>query len=350
MNVRMTISAALLAAWSSCGMAANTDAAPPSVLVTVTRLHQGSLPRTITAYGAVQSTPSARLSLSAKRAGTIGQIYVHVGDQVPPDSPLMQLVPDAQTIAAYQQAEAAQRAARRQVSRTHKLLSQHLATTQDLENADKAEADATATLAALNAQGGDKPSILHAPYPAIVMRLPLVAGNAVTPGTVLAELTKADGLILRVGVMPDEARRIHAGDAAQITSIDGSDPTPATVVRRGSVVEPASGLVSVDVALLKGALFPGESANAIITVGEATGYLVPHAAVLVDDQGNPYVVQADGTKAHKVPVQVVASHGDTDAIQGPGLDPKQALVLSGNYQIDDGMHVRFADASKESAK
>jgi hypothetical protein len=84
-------------------------------------------------------------------------------------------------------------------------------------------------------------------------------------------------------------------------------------------------------------------AQAAITTGESRGYVVPHAAILADDSGDPYVVQAVNGVAHKVPVQVLVAHGARDVISGK-LDARSPLVLSGNYQLDDGMKVRLADS------
>jgi len=111
---------------------------------------------------------------------------------------------------------------------------------------------------------------------------------------------------------------------------------------RGAVAEADTGLVPVDIALPPGQFYPGEMAEAIITTGQMHGYVVPHSAVLVNESGAPYVVQAiDGT-AKKVPVQVVGAHGDEDVITG-ALNARAPLVLAGNYQLDDGMKVRLSD-------
>jgi hypothetical protein len=78
------------------------------------------------------------------------------------------------------------------------------------------------------------------------------------------------------------------------------------------------------------------------------GYVVPHEAVLVNDGGEPYVVQAVSGVAHKVPVHVLDAHGAQDVITG-ALDARAPLVLSGNYQLDDGMKVRLADTPPAGA-
>jgi hypothetical protein len=70
---------------------------------------------------------------------------------------------------------------------------------------------------------------------------------------------------------------------------------------------------------------------------------VPHQAILVDDQGAPYVVQAVDGGARQVPVQIVLSDGARDVIAG-SLDPAAPLVLAGNYQLTNGMAIRDANA------
>lgn len=350
MNYRMIASAALMAVWANCGAAAQAGSTQPSVLVTVTALRKGSLPQTVTAFGAVQSSPSALESITAKANDTVEALYVHEGDQVAAGAPLLALVPGIQTTVAYKQAQSARRDAQSAVVRTRRLAAQHLATAQDLANAEKAYADARTVLDALEASGAAGPVTLRAPFPAIVMRLPVSRGASVASGTPLLELARPERLVLRVGVTPVDARRIKVGDTAQVTELGSEQAQPASVLRCGAIVDPATGLVPVDVGLASDHLFPGEAAKATITVGHAIGYVVPHSAILVDDRGDPYVVQAAKGKARKVSVQIVTTHGDQAAIRGDTLDAEQALVLSGNYQLDDGMTLRSKDAGKESAK
>jgi len=78
------------------------------------------------------------------------------------------------------------------------------------------------------------------------------------------------------------------------------------------------------------------------------GYVVPHEAVLVNDSGRPYVVQAVNGVAHKVSVRVLDAHGDQDVIAG-ALNARAPLVLTGNHQLDDGMKVRLANTPPAGA-
>lgn len=319
-----------------------TAAAQPSVLVQLTALKKGSLPRTITAYGKVEPGPAARRTVMAPVAAVVGEVFVRPGQEVAKGAPLVLLGPSPATAAAYAQARSALRAADGLLARTRTLLGQHLATRQQLADAGKSQADARATLAALEAEGASAPQTLRAPFRAIANAVSTSPGAIVAPGAALVDLTRPNALVLRVGVMPARAAAIRPGQAVRITPLGRHDAAAGRVVLRGSVVDPASGLVPVDIALPPGTFLAGEMAAAEIVTGRARGYVVPHAAILVDRQGDPYVVQAVNRIARKVPVKVLVSDGDgdTNVVTGP-LDPAAPLVLAGNYQLKNGMRVRL---------
>ena len=125
----------------------------PSVQVQITPLQQGSLPRTVSAYGVVQAGPGAQNGIVAPMAAQVAQVYVRSGQAVASGAPLVLLRPTPSTQAAYAQAVSALKVASEAAGRTQQLLSQFLATRQQLADAQKAEGDARAALEALQAQG-----------------------------------------------------------------------------------------------------------------------------------------------------------------------------------------------------
>lgn len=320
--------------------AAGDDTA--SVLVRISKVEKGNLPETATGYGTVEADPSARTTVTAPLAAIVGNVYVRPGEEVQKGARLLKLVPNPQTSSSYQQAVSALQNATALVSHTRELYKEFLATRQDLANAEKAEADARAGLAALKAQGAQGPRTITAPFHAIVTRLSASVGATVNIGSPLLDLAPPGSLILRVGVVPDQAARINSGDMATVTPVGGSRTYSGKVMLRGAMVEAANGLVPVDISLPPGALLPGQTARAAITTGAMQGYVVPHTAILVDDSGQPYVVQAVHMTARIVHVRVLGSHGDKDVVAGK-LDMSAPLVLAGNYQLKDGMKVRLTD-------
>jgi hypothetical protein len=105
--------------------------------------------------------------------------------------------------------------------------------------------------------------------------------------------------------------------------------------------------VPVEITLPAQKFVPGEAAEASISVGNVSGYLVPHDAVLINDSGDDYVVQAVGGKGKLVDVKVLGTQDANDVISG-SLDANAPLVTTGNYQVQDGMPLRFATAAQPS--
>jgi len=313
----------------------------PSVEVTVTSVEKGSLPRVLTAYGAVEAGASARQSVTAPLSATIGEIEVREGQQVAKDAPLLRLAPSPQAAASYAEARSALGVAKVLVERTHTLLGQHLATQQQLAEAEKSQSSAAAALAALEAEGADGPHVLKAPFDAIVIAITARSGAIVAEGAALVDLARPSGLVLRAGVVPERAREIKQGDPASVTPIGAHQALMGKVLLRGSMVDPGTGLVPVEIALPANQVLPGEMAEAAITTGEVTGYVVPHQAILVDERGNPYVVQAVDNAAKIVAVRILGAAKDKDVVEGP-LNAAAPLVLAGNHQLQDGMKVRMA--------
>lgn len=313
-----------------------------SVLVTLTRLQQGTLPHVVVGYGTIGAANSGRQTVMAPESAMIGEIFVRLGEQVPAGAPLVRLSPSPASAAAYMQAKSALTVAQQLVASTNKLVALHLATAQELASARKSQSDARSQLRALQMVGAAGPKVIRAPFPAIVTALTTTPGALVAEGAPLLDLAAPGRLVLTVGVVPAQAADVAPNDPAVVTLVGSNVSASGTVMVRGSFAQAASGLVPVDVALPPGKFFPGEMAEAAITTGELHGYLVPHAAILVGDNGAPYVVQAIGGVAKKVPVKVLGAHNDRDVISG-ALDSRAPLVLTGNYQLDNGMKIRLAD-------
>ncbi len=326
------------AADDDSGSSASSDS---SVLVTLAPLTEGSLPRVIVGYGTIAAASSGRKTIVSTTSSVVEEVYVRLGEQVSQGSPLIRLAPSAGTAASYAQAKSAAAVAERLLTSTKSLVAHHLATRQQLADAEKSASDARAQLQALETQGAGGPHIVRAPFRGIVTALSASPGSLATEGAALLELAEARNLVLTVGVVPAQADGIAPDDSAAVTPVGADQSVPGKVLMRGDVAESDTGLVPVEVSLAPGRFLPGEMAEAAITAGEWRGYVVPHQAVLVDDTGAPYVVQAIGGRAKKVPVRVLGSHGDRDAIAG-ALDKRAPLVLDGNYQLQDGMKLRLA--------
>jgi len=319
-----------------------------SVLVTLTQLKEGSLPHVIVGYGTVEPSAAGHKMIMAPVSAVVAEIDVRMGEEVPAGAPLIRLTPSPATAASYSQAKSALSVAERLVASTRKLVSGHLATAQQLADAEKSESDARSQLQALDAEGAGGLHVIRAPFRAIVTSLSTTSGAIVAEGAALLDLAAPENLVLNVGVVPAQAGDIRANDKATVQVIGASQSVATKVLLSGAVAEADTGLVPVQIALPPGRFLPGEMAQAAIITGEMRGYVVPHEAVLVNDSGRPYVVQAVNGVAHKVSVRVLDAHGDQDVIAG-ALNARAPLVLTGNHQLDDGMKVRLANTPPAGA-
>jgi len=348
MNSRLLACVLCLAAAITQGSRAHAE--QPSAAVQLTRLNAGSLARSIVAYGRVRAAASGRRTVMAPASVDVAAVYVRRGEELAKGARLIELLPSPRTAAAYARARSALQVAQQLVARTQDLLAQHLATAQQLAEAQKSASDAHADLRALRVQGAGGPNVLRAPFAAIVTGVSTTPGAIVAEAAPLLELARPSQLVLEVGLQPGQAAAVRRGDPARVRFIGGRRTLSGTVVLRAAVVDAASGLVPVEIVLPRGRFLPGEAAEVRIETGEVCGYVVPHAAILVDDRGEPYVVQAAGLKARKVSVKVLAQQGDRDVIAGGRLDASQPLVLSGNYQLDDGMNLRVANRAEQGGR
>jgi membrane fusion protein, multidrug efflux system len=320
----------------------------PTVQAQLVDLKKGSLPQIVTAYGSVDASTSSQRTVTAPAAAVVEEIYVRKGQEVEKDAPLLRLMPSPATSSSYAQAQSALRVATNLVERTQKMVEQHLATAQQLAEAEKSQGDARAALAALQAQGAAGANVLHAPSRSIVTAISTTPGTIVTEGAALLSLAEAGGLVVKVGVVPAEASDIKPDDPTTVTPLGAAETIATKVLMRGSMIDSTTGMVPVEIALPPGQFLPGQPASAAITVGEAQGYLVPHEAILVDDNGRPYVVQAVNSTAKQATIHILAANGDQDVIDGP-LDPAAPVVLAGNHQLHDGMKVQAAQAADKAA-
>jgi membrane fusion protein, multidrug efflux system len=334
---------------AACASPQAPAVATPSVLVSTQTPVRGSIPDVITAYGTALPAVNGGMTLSVQSDGRVLQLFVTPGEAVHAGQRLLDFEISAVARSNYEQALSGLKLASDERTRIARLLSQQLATRDQLAKADKAVSDAQAALRALEREYGGKPrQTLVAPFDGVVSSIPVAQGARVQPAIALVTLTRTDGLVVTVGVEPAQRQRLQLGQPARLEAL-GSSPEPALagkLVRIDHVLNPTTRLVDADVAV-SGTLLQGEAFRARIELGRIEGWLVPHDAVLSDTQG-AYLFQVAGGKAVRVAVKLLGSNGTTSVVAGP-VDPHRLLVTQGNYQLSDGMAVRQSSPVPQSA-
>jgi multidrug efflux pump subunit AcrA (membrane-fusion protein) len=147
-----------------------------------------------------------------------------------------------------------------------------------------------------------------------------------------------------LGVEPSDAAAIHAGDVVTLHGLSATLARSAAdgrIVLVGASIDTQSQLVDVgaNVPLGQSAFIPGTRVSADIATRSGMHWIVPRPALLKDNRG-AYVFQVNAqNEARRVAVVVQVENGDRYGVDGP-LQPGLALVVSGNYELEDGMVVQ----------
>lgn len=351
--------AALFAARSAHAGDASAAEPAPSVAVQVVPVSRQPISQQVVAYGVVGAAGANAVTVSLPYVARVTRVLVQPGQSVARGEALFVVQADPNAVVALTQAQSAATLARGELARTQALYRDGLATQSQLAAAQKALDDALQALAAQHTSGvavGAK--TIAAPVAGVVSQLSAAPGDQVQAGAALAQLVGANAAgahtaNVSLGVDPADAATIHAGERVVLHPLSAAQQTvqaQGQIAMAGAAVDPQSQLVNVgaNVPLAGTAFLPGMRVRAEIDTQTGTWWAVPRAAVLQDAQGQ-YVYQVlPGNKAHRVAVTVKVEQGARYGVDG-GLDAARPLVVSGNYELEEGMAVRIAKAEQGGA-
>jgi len=315
----------------------------PSVLVETAPVQERTLSDTLTAFGVLDPDPDQVLSLSLPHAGLINRVWVRLGQRVKSGDGLLEVItaPDARM--QYLQAQSAVDYARRELDRQQRLLAEQLATKANVAAAKKDLQDAAARLDALRQQGMDVAQVtLRAPMDGIVTRLDVSQGQRVQADTTAMLIAAEKRLIARLGVEPEDLDAVQPGVPVTITPVFVPDVQVESSVREvHAMIDPDTHLVEILAPVPEQAtnrLILGSRILGRIRLTSRQGLAVPRSAVL-GDAPDAYVYTVADSKARRVPVRTGADAGDLIEVSG-ALHAGDRVVVSGNYELSDGMAVR----------
>jgi membrane fusion protein (multidrug efflux system) len=311
-----------------------------SAQVVTQAVEQRSLANTISTFGDV--VPIRTIGISSAYPGQVSELLVIQGQMVSKGKPLAVIVSDPATQLAYRQAQTAAKLSEAELSRTQELFRLQLATQSQVDTAQKALDDAQSALAAQKALGGGTPrATLNAPADGIVTTLSVAQGDRVAAAAPMMQLSETGALKVLLGVDPSDRLRIKKGAAVAIGSLaDDAQTTQGKVIDVQDGIDPKTQLTNV-VVKIDGAdkrFITGMRVSANISAEQRKAFVVQRQAVLNDDKGD-YLFQVLKTKAHRVDVETVIDNSSLLGVTGD-LDPQAPVVISGNYELEDGMSVR----------
>ena len=324
------------------GMADEPSSEPVvSALVRVAKIERRPLATTSTVFGEVSSGKVEAVSFA--RAGQVSSLLVVPGQHVARGAPLAILVSDANAQMAYEQAVSSVNLAQNDLRRQERLLQLQLATASQVDTANKALADAQSGLKAQRQiGGGDTTSTITAPFNGVVTAISVAQGDRIQPGAAILQLGRADKLRILLGIEPEDRRSIRVGMSVTLSFVRRPGETVhGSITEIDALVDPKTQLINAIVVVPTAGnevLVPGMRVRAEIALKQQVAWIVPRDAVLSDEKGS-YIFQVDQNVAHRVNVKSVIEQADLVGVDGP-VNPAQALVIFGNYELKDGMKVR----------
>jgi RND family efflux transporter MFP subunit len=317
----------------------------PSVLVKTAPVQEKTLTETLMAFGVLDPDPDQVLSLSLPHAGLINRVWVRLGQRVKSGDGLLEVItaPDARM--QYLQAQSAVDYAQRELERQQRLLDEQLATRAQLDASRKNLQDARSTLESLHQRGMDVTrETLRAPMDGIVTRLDVSQGQRVQADTTAILIAAEKQLIARLGIEPEDLGTVQPGTPVQITSVFGRDVQVETTIREvHAMIDPDTHLVEVLASIPEqqvNQLVLGSRVLGRVQLASRTALVVPRSAVLGGESEASLYIVADG-KARRVPVRTGIEEDDLIEVTG-AMKAGDVVVVSGNYELTDGMTVRVS--------
>jgi RND family efflux transporter MFP subunit len=324
--------------------------AQPVVAVQTVHVQRATIGQPVRGYGIVAASASNLTTVNLPYVARLTELRVQPGQSVARGSPLAIVEADPAAVLAAAQAKSAATLAQGELTRTQSLYDKGLATQSQLATAAKALQDARQALAAQQQMGvaaGPRP--LASPIDGVVLQVSVAQGDQIQPGAAIMQLAAATGgndtrANVMLGVEPSDAIAIHRGDTVTLhglsTALAGIRAT-GRVVLVGASIDQQSQLVDVgaNVPVGQTAYIPGTRVAADITTNAGVHWVVPRAAVLKDEHGE-YVFQITAhNTAHRVAVITKVEDDGRYGVDG-ALDAAWPLVVSGNYELKDGMAVK----------
>jgi len=330
---------------------ASDETAGGSVEVVVAKVTPQILQKQLAVYGTVTVDAGRLTDISVLYDAVIQRVLVRDGQAIKRGEPLLQVAPTPAAHAEYVQAQTAVTVARAALDRSQRLLSENLATQADVETAQKALLDAQAAFAVQQTQNAALHPLL-ASNDAVVAQVAVKDGQQIAAGTTLLQLEPVHQRTAYVGVEPEALRDIRIGQRVELTSVFQQLPTSPTQTLTSTVtdihaaINPITRLVDIRAAIAKQQAtnwLSGEQLKGHIILDEQTQLAVPRSALLQDDRGT-YLFRVSTDKAHKLSVQKlyvdigIEAPGYIGIVKG--VSAGEAVVTSGNYELQDGMTVR----------
>jgi RND family efflux transporter MFP subunit len=356
--IRIALCAGLIAAGSALGCSGNASqtahaGGPGAMPVKVEEARNVPVNDSSEYVATLKSRDSAVIMPQVE--GIVTNIYVHSGDHVAANQPLMEIDPLKQqaTVRSQESSRAAQQAnlvwAKQQFERTQNLFNAGVVSKQDLEQAQSTLAAAQAQMDSLDAQVKEQEVQLHyykvvAPRAGIVGDIPVRVGDRVTNSTQLTTVDQPGSLEVYLYVPVEHSGQLKMGLPVQVLN----DADKVIAESKISFISPQvdnttqTVLVKARVANGNDALRQSQFIHARVIWGVHESPEVPILAVTrLAGQYFAFVAQPQNGGqyvARQVPLTIGQTVGNQYEVEN-GIKPGDKIIVSGTQFLVDGVPV-----------
>jgi RND family efflux transporter MFP subunit len=324
----------------------------PVAEVATARVRRANIAQAITAYGTIVAQPGNVRVLSMPFELRVAKVLVTAGEQVAAGDDVISIEPSPDTIQALQETRATAIAAEKELTQTEQRFKDQLATNAELLTAQEATEVAKLKLKSLTDRGAEKAQMLKAGATGVVNKTNIQEGQIVPAGGPLIEIASGNRIEAAVGVEPDDAAKLKVGQDAKLSAVGR---TSASVVA-GKIrliaqrVDSATRLVSVIVTLPDGAHWMQDTyIAATFNQSRADALVVPREALLPQEGGAYALFTVKGNHAVKHEVRVGSEDNHDAELLEPDVNEGEAVVVTGNYELEDGMEVKAVPPTERAA-
>ena len=323
----------------------------PTARVTLAPLQVGPIAQTLEAYGVIESAPGSEQVVPAPYDCLVRNVHVTAGTAVAAGDVLLEISPSPDSQLLLETAHSAQVVAEKTLSATQERFELKLATNQELIAAQQAEADARARLESLQARGLGRDGMIRAQSPGVIARVDATRGSQFLMGAPLVTVATAHGREARLGVESGDRLLLARNQPATLISTERSEPlsVESQVRSVGAALDAATGSLDVRVPVPGTAsLMLGEHVRGLIQVAlHPAAQIVPRSAVLPDGEVQVlYTVRDHKAVRHELKLGI--ANADRLEVLSADLKVGDAVVVSGNYELTDGMAVEVETPGTEA--
>jgi membrane fusion protein, multidrug efflux system len=331
------------AAEQTPNQSAEGDETKPVAQVQLVPIERKSISEKLTAYGSVVAQPGKTHFVAISFESRVQHILVSPGQLVNQGDTLLEVQGSPASLLQLHQAEGTVQEAHKELDQARKRFEMKLATNQELNQAQKAAADADLQLESLKTQGVAADDKIRSDITGIVAKVDVEDGQVASGGSPLIELIATGDIEIKLGVEPEDVAKLQLGQRVSISLVNN----PAASEIEGTVrlvtqrVNPADRLVDVFVSVPPGTkLLLAAYVRGEIIVASRETLVVPRDAVLPEDGSHTlYIVQDH--RARKKTVKVGLQTDSQVEVIDPELRDGDQVVTVGNSELADEMQVKY---------